>query len=98
MITEISLKIHLWLQLVPQAALSFSGPELLVRKVLHFGVTAAEPCGCAAAPLKHRLIQTSQEAQTEVNCSFSPSIIFALLQHADTTDTSELPLFSASSF
>lgn len=47
MITEISLDIHLWLQLVFQAALPFSGPEFLLRAVLHFGVTAVEPCGCA---------------------------------------------------
>lgn len=32
-IIEISLEIHLWLQQVPQAALPFSGPELLVTLV-----------------------------------------------------------------
>lgn len=43
MTTEISLETHPWLQLVPQAALPFCGPEFLIRLLFHFRTTSPEP-------------------------------------------------------
>lgn len=42
----IGMEMHPWLQLVPQAALPFCGPELLVRLLFHSGLISHELCDC----------------------------------------------------
>lgn len=98
-IIEISSEIQLWFQLVPQAALPFSGPELLVRAVLHFGVTAVEPCGCAVCSTETQ-VPTDQPGGPDWACKLQlPSLhhfcraCCGMQPH----QTSELRLLGASS-